>query len=84
MKTKAKVEILFPDEKSALAAVNSIKHEENVKKRSNAKATADGCSVVIAIEASDVVAFRAALNAYMRDLQVFESVENNIVRGAQE
>jgi tRNA threonylcarbamoyladenosine modification (KEOPS) complex Pcc1 subunit len=85
MKIKGRFEIFFPDNAAANAAAKSMHHEGNMNNaRSHMAVRAEGNRVLIEAEAADIVAFRAAINAYMRNLQVFECVEDNHIRGAEE
>ena len=68
------MEIRFPDEKSASAAAKAIAHEGDVGNRSETRITKKGKVLTIHINAQDVVALRATANAFLRALQVFESV----------
>jgi tRNA threonylcarbamoyladenosine modification (KEOPS) complex Pcc1 subunit len=85
MKVNGRIEVFFPDENSALAAAKSMSHEaaetktdsQLLKKRSTANSKAVGKKVIIKIKANDVVALRATANAYLRNLQVFEGIEDN-------
>jgi len=69
----------FPDAAAAKAAEKALAHE-GAGGRSSAKLETDGKTLVISIEAQDVVALRAAANAYLRALAVFEGAE----RGAND
>jgi tRNA threonylcarbamoyladenosine modification (KEOPS) complex Pcc1 subunit len=65
----------FPDEEAAKAAVKAVSHERHAGGRSSAKVASSGRALTITIEAADVVALRAAANAYLRALAVFEGIE---------
>jgi tRNA threonylcarbamoyladenosine modification (KEOPS) complex Pcc1 subunit len=69
------LEIEFPDEKAVDAAAEAVSHEGNVGSRATSKVMRRDKSLVVEIEAEDVVALRATANAYLRALQVFESIE---------
>lgn len=75
MTMKCRIEAGFPDEKSLQAALAALSHEGNAGGRSSAKLSGRGRMLAIEIEAQDVVALRAAANAYLRALQVFEGIE---------
>ena len=75
MKIRCNVQIKFPDAESCDAAVKAASHEGNIGGRAKSKLTKKDKDLVIEIEADDVVALRATANAYLRALQVFESVE---------
>lgn len=68
------LEIDFPDAKTADAAVKALSHEGNVGRRSESKIRKKEKYLAIEIKAKDIVALRATTNAYLRALQVFESV----------
>jgi KEOPS complex subunit Pcc1 len=74
MKAKCKVEIEFPDERSLEAAVKAAGHEGGLNNRSAASMEKNGKTLSLSIEAEDVVALRASMNAFMRAFQVFEAV----------
>lgn len=77
MKARCLIEISFPDGKAAQAALEALSHEKDVGGRSKAKMERDGRSLRLSIEAGDVVAMRAAANAFMRGLQAFEGLEGS-------
>lgn len=79
MKTKCLIEAGFNDVAAVKAAMKALAHE-GAGGRSSAKLNGSGNTLSIAIEAKDVVALRAAANAYLRALAVFEGVE----RGAND
>jgi KEOPS complex subunit Pcc1 len=68
MKAKATVRLKFSSEKHLAALINALKPETNrpATKRSKAMLTRDSQFLVLTVEASDTVALRAALNAYLR------------------
>jgi tRNA threonylcarbamoyladenosine modification (KEOPS) complex Pcc1 subunit len=79
MRSKCLIEAGFNDVAAVKAAMKALAHE-GAGGRSSAKLSGNGKTLAIAIEAQDVVALRAAANAYLRALAVFESVE----RGADD
>jgi tRNA threonylcarbamoyladenosine modification (KEOPS) complex Pcc1 subunit len=79
MISKCLIEAGFPDADAVKAAMKALAHE-GASGRSSATLNCNGKTLSIAIEAKDVVALRAAANAYLRALAVFESVE----RGADD
>jgi len=75
MKLKCNLHMKFPDAKACDAAVKAASHEGNIGSRATSKILKKDKGLVIEIEAEDVVALRATANAYLRALQVFESIE---------
>ena len=75
MKSEAEIRIFFENEEQANAAVAAIKHEEDFKKRSDSKVIRGKKTLTIKIDALDLVALRATLNSYLRDIQIIENVE---------
>ena len=75
MRAKCLIEIVFPDGRSAEAAVKALVHEKDIGNRSTSRMQAKGNVLEISIEADDVVAMRATANACMRGLQAFEGIE---------
>lgn len=75
MKAKCSMEFFFPDAGRADAAAKAVSHEGDVGNRSTVKITRNGASLVLDVEAQDVVALRATANAFLRALQVFEGVK---------
>ncbi len=72
MKARCRMEIEFPDPE---AAAKSVTHEGGLSERSSAKIEISGKKLILTVEAQDVVAMRASVNAYMRAFQVFEGIE---------
>ncbi len=72
MKATCRIEIEFPDPEAAAKAVS---HEGGLTERSSAKIEIGEKKLVLTVEAQDVVALRATVNAYMRAFQVFEGIE---------
>ena len=68
MKAKASVRLPFYSEKRLAALIDALKPETNrpATKRSKVILTQDSRFLVLTVEASDTVALRAALNAYLR------------------
>jgi len=68
MKAKATVRLQLSSEKHLAALINALKPETNrpATKRSKVLLTRDSQFLVLTVEASDTVALRAALNAYLR------------------
>jgi tRNA threonylcarbamoyladenosine modification (KEOPS) complex Pcc1 subunit len=75
MRAKCLIDIEFPDERAVEAAMKAVSHEGNVGSRSHMALGRKGKRLLLNIEAGDVVAMRAAANACMRAIQVFESAE---------
>ncbi len=75
--SKATINFIFDTENAALCAVTALKGEEAFKKRSTSNIIHKGKEVTIMIESSDSVSLRASINAYLRDVQVFEDLEND-------
>jgi tRNA threonylcarbamoyladenosine modification (KEOPS) complex Pcc1 subunit len=65
----------FPDAEAVKAAIKAVSHERHAGGRSSAKVASSGRTLAITIEARDAVALRAAANAYLRALAVFEGLE---------
>ncbi|MDO8554044.1 MAG: KEOPS complex subunit Pcc1 [Candidatus Micrarchaeota archaeon] len=74
LKIESVLTVIAEDEKTAIAIVAALKHEEDFKKRSISSLKIDKNKIIINVGGDDVVAVRASLNAYLRDLQVFEGV----------
>jgi tRNA threonylcarbamoyladenosine modification (KEOPS) complex Pcc1 subunit len=72
MKARCRIEIEFPDPE---AAAKAVAHEGGLSERSSAKIEISGKKLILSVEAKDVVALRATVNAYMRAFQVFEGIE---------
>ncbi len=81
IRAKASMVFSFSDDKSAIAAVKSLKGEGAIGKRCRSEVSREGKSVRISLDADDIVCLRATANGFLRALQVFESVENNISEG---
>jgi tRNA threonylcarbamoyladenosine modification (KEOPS) complex Pcc1 subunit len=76
MKARCSIEVRFPDGKSADAAMKAISHEGDVGSRSGTKISREGGILRMDVDAEDIVAMRAALNAYLRALQAFEAMDD--------
>jgi tRNA threonylcarbamoyladenosine modification (KEOPS) complex Pcc1 subunit len=75
MNMKSVIEVSFPDEKSARAAEKALSHEGLAGSRSRSEIKRKGRTITVFITADDAVAMRATMNAFMREFQVFESLE---------
>jgi len=76
MKANGKIVVVFPDADAAKSAEASLGSETGFS-RARIECKAEGKSLRITIDAHDIVAFRAAANGALRNLQVFESIEDN-------
>ncbi len=76
MKAKGRIEVEFDSVAAAKSAATALAGEKGFG-RSACSVRLSGASLTIKIEADDVVAFRAAANSLLRNLQVFESIEKN-------
>ncbi|MEW6036512.1 MAG: KEOPS complex subunit Pcc1 [Candidatus Micrarchaeota archaeon] len=76
MKARCSIEVRFPDGKRAEAAMKAVSHEGGVGSRSGTIISREGGILRMDVDAEDVVAMRAALNAYLRALQAFEAIED--------
>lgn len=74
MRASGRISASFPDEKGAEKALRALKGEQESSKRVGSRVFRDGKTVVVEAEASDIVALRAALNAYLRYLQTIEGI----------
>jgi tRNA threonylcarbamoyladenosine modification (KEOPS) complex Pcc1 subunit len=77
MKICGTMEILFETSQaaeSAYAALGSVSGTARAK----AKKTVEGNKLLVSIEAKDAVAYRAVANGIMRNIQVFEGIENEV------
>jgi tRNA threonylcarbamoyladenosine modification (KEOPS) complex Pcc1 subunit len=80
VKARCIIEVAFPDAKAADAARISVSHEGDIGNRSKTKVETSGNTLKLGIEADDIVALRASMNAFMRAFQVFEGVEKEEVQ----
>lgn len=78
MKAKAVLEINCGDGKTAIHTKDALSHEGNLGKRSRAGLETEGPRLIINIEADDVVALRAAVNSFMRGIQLIEDAEGKV------
>lgn len=82
MKAKATVRLPFASKKRLDALVDALTPEvgKQITTRSKVTLTTDGAFLVLAVEAQDTVALRAALNSYLRwinsTMNVLEALEN--------
>jgi KEOPS complex subunit Pcc1 len=76
LKAKAEVRLPLSSEKQLAALVNALKPEiaRQVGVRSKASLAVDGLTLVLCVEAEDIVALRAALNAYLRWINSTQNV----------
>ena len=77
MRSEAEINIFFDSEDETKSTMIALKQEEEFKKRSTSKIIRNGNKLTIRIDASDIVALRATLNSYLRDVQVIENIEKN-------
>jgi len=77
MRARAYLEFDFPDEKAAKAALAGLSHEKDIGSRSRTQTRHADKKIGINIESEDVVALRAAANACLRAMQVFEQIEKD-------
>ena len=80
MKAKGSIDLVFDSPESAESAFAALSNESGFG-RARTKTALEERRLVITIEADDVVAFRAAANGLLRNLQVFEDVEEKNERG---
>lgn len=80
MKARCSIEVAFPDVKAAEAAKQGVAHEGEIGNRSRASIEIRGNTLTLRIEADDIVALRASVNAFLRAFQVFEGVEKEEVQ----
>jgi tRNA threonylcarbamoyladenosine modification (KEOPS) complex Pcc1 subunit len=77
MKAKTSIEVFFDSQKSAKSAHAALSGESGFS-RARSSVVLKGKNLLISLDADDVVALRAAANGIMRNLQVFESIEENV------
>jgi len=75
MRASGRIKALFPDEKGAEGALRSLKGEQEASRRVGSRVFREGKEVVVEADASDIVALRATLNAYLRYLQTIEGID---------
>ena len=80
MKAKATIRLQFSSEKRLNVLLNALLPEANrpATKRSKVTLTREAQLLVLTVEASDTVALRAALNAYLRWIQSTISVLDSV------
>ncbi len=76
LKIESTIIVNAKDEQNAIAIVAALKHEEDFKKRSISSLKIEKNKIIINVGGDDVVAVRASLNAYLRDLQVFAGINS--------
>lgn len=74
MRASGGIRALFPDGKAAEDALRALRGEQESSGRVSSRVFRDGKTVVVEAEASDIVALRSALNAYLRYLQTIEGI----------
>ncbi len=83
MKAKATVRLRLSSEKQLATILKSLEPEANrpINMRAKVVMEQDGDFVVLKVEATDAVALRAALNAYLRwigsTMRVLKTVDNS-------
>jgi len=77
MKSKAKLRVRFDSERAADSAEHALQQEKGFE-RARIKIARNGATLEVGIFAQDVIAFRAAMNSVLRNMQVFESIEKDI------
>ncbi len=78
MKAKGRIELSFDSAASAKSAAAALESEKGFG-RARCSVKLSGSSLSIGIDADDTVAFRAAANSVLRNLQVFESIQKNML-----
>jgi len=66
----------FNDAAEAKRAGVILRRETSFKKRGSAEVRIKNCSITIVVKADDIVAMRATLNTYLRNLQVLGAVSH--------
>lgn len=75
MRCDASIKAVFADADAAKAVAVSLQGIESpAKKRNDSTILVDGKNIIIKISADDVVALRASVNGYLRQLQAIESL----------
>lgn len=77
MRAKANLEVHFGSAESAKSAASALASETGFR-RARLALKQEQNKLLVTVDADDVVAFRAAANGLLRNLQVFESIEENI------
>jgi KEOPS complex subunit Pcc1 len=79
---KSTIRLNFSSEKQLFTLLSALTPETHTMetKRARAKLKADGCSLILIVEAEDTIALRATLNTYLRWIQstanIIEALEN--------
>jgi tRNA threonylcarbamoyladenosine modification (KEOPS) complex Pcc1 subunit len=77
MRARTEIEVICDSPESAKSSLDAL-GKGIVSGRAKINAKIDGKRLWISIDAQDIVAFRAAANSALRDLQVFEGIERDI------
>ncbi len=72
---KAELKIDMGGEKEAKNAISAIEQETEFRKRGRAEISREESTIMINVEADDIVALRATVNSYLRLLQIIKNVE---------
>jgi tRNA threonylcarbamoyladenosine modification (KEOPS) complex Pcc1 subunit len=72
---KAKLTFTFPSSKAAGDALAALQQETEFKRRARASLFQKGRDLIIKINADDIIALRATVNAYLRGIQVIKAIE---------
>ena len=75
MRAEARISAEFPSVRAAQSAEKALKGEEAREKRFSSSVSRTGKTVKVEVKGTDVVAVRAAANAFLRYLQTFEGIE---------
>jgi len=73
MKSKTEINVFFKDSKSSKSAADAVK-QEGIGKRVRSTLSIKKNKLTIKLDADDIVALRAAVNTYLRSLQVIEKL----------
>lgn len=86
MKAKATVHLQFSSEKRLTVLINALMPEASrpATKRSKVMLTRDSTFLVLAVEATDTVALRATMNAYLRWINLTVSVLDALERSSSQ
>ena len=74
MKHKAVLYVGFEDKKSLESAILTLKNENGEVGRAKANLTRKDKTIIINIVSEDATSLRAALNSYLRCIQVIENM----------
>jgi tRNA threonylcarbamoyladenosine modification (KEOPS) complex Pcc1 subunit len=77
IKCTASLEISFPTEKEAKAALDALSAEADFSHRGHSKVEMTGKCVQVKIAADDPVSLRASLNSYLRLMHIIKTIEEN-------